>query len=385
MSGRRLIAILIGIMGIILFTIVVVVLILQSQQGPETTPPIIGEDGVSTVEPNLTATPTVDPLSRMVEVVVSLQTVQRGFQMTESELTTDMRLASEVGSNVITRIEDAIGLYARLDIYQGETLTTDSLVRDPTLIGQEEYGPSSLIPPGWEAISVPMDRLSSVGYALAPGDSVDVMLSFSLSAIDEEFQTLLANSITFFIQQETTGEEGQVEEAIPSLVVIDPYGRFEELPTGDVAMIGPSEDSQRPVPISVILQNARVIQVGTYSQPGPAQLPTPTPDPDEPTPTPDPAAVPTPTPELPNAVLVALPPQQLLFLKYAVETSADIDFALRAANDGQLYTVQNVDLAYLLTQFDIQIPPNFNYTIGGFITTTLEIQEGPEEGDGGGG
>ncbi|NIW50083.1 MAG: hypothetical protein GWN30_36510, partial [Gammaproteobacteria bacterium] len=86
---------------------------------------------------------------------------------------------------------------------------TDTLVRDPTLIGQEEFGSSSLIPPGWEAIGVPMDRLSSVGYALAPGDSVDVMLSFSLSAIDEEFQTLLANSITFFIEAPPEeGEEG---------------------------------------------------------------------------------------------------------------------------------------------------------------------------------
>jgi Flp pilus assembly protein CpaB len=226
-----------------------------------------------------------------------------------------------------------------------------------------------------------MDRLSSIGYALAPGDSVDVMLSFSLSAIDEEFQTLLANSITFFVQAQPTGEEGG-EEPIPSLVIIDPYGRFETLPTGDIAMIGPSEDSQRPVPISVILQNARVIQVGDYLATGPAQPPTPTPDPAAETPTPDPAAFPTATPELPNVVLVALPPQQLLFLKYAVETSADIDFALRAANDGQLYTVQNVDINYLLTQFDIQIPPNFNYTIGGFITTTLEIQEGSETGGG---
>jgi Flp pilus assembly protein CpaB len=315
----------------------------------------------------------------MVEVVVSLQTVQRGFQMTENELTTDMRLASEVGNKVITNLEDAIGLYARLDIYQGETLTTDTLVRDPTLLAQEDFGPASLIPPGWEAIGVPMDRLSSVGYGFAAGDSVDVMLSFSLSAIDEEFQTLLANSVTFFIQSAPSGEEGApVEETIPQLLIIDPYGRFEELPTGDIAMVGPSEPSQRPIPISVIIQNARVVQVGAYAPPPPAQPPTPTPDPNEPTPTPDPNALPTPTPELPNVVLIALPPQQLLFLKYAVETSADIDFAIRAANDGQLYTVQNVDINYLLSQFDIVIPPNFNYTIGGFITQTLEIQESEE-------
>jgi hypothetical protein len=225
-----------------------------------------------------------------------------------------------------------------------------------------------------------------VGYGLAPGDSVDVMLSFSLSAIDEEFQTLLANSITFFIQTEGGGEEGGTgEPVIPGLLIIDPYGRFEELPTGDVAMIGPSEGSQRPVPISVILQNARVIQVGTYKGDELVTAPTPTVDPNEPTPTPDPNAAPTPTPSLPDVVLVALPPQQLLFLKYAVETSADIDFAIRAANDGQLYTVQNVDIQYLLSQFDIQVPPNFNYTIGGFITTTLEIQETSDtESEGGG-
>ncbi len=380
MRGRRLIAILIGVMGIVLFAIVGIVLFLQSTGSDAPPSPVVGADGVSTVDPNFTPSPTIDPGARMVEVVVSLQTVQRGFQMTEQELTTDMRLASEVGSNVITRIEDAVGLYARLDIYQGETLTTDTLVRDPTLLAQEEFGPASLIPPGWEAIGVPMDRLASVGYGLAPGDSVDVMLSFSLSAIDEEFQTLLANSITFFIQSTGSGEEGgAVEETLPGLLIIDPYGRFEELPTGDIAMIGPSEASQRPLPISVILQNARVVQVGAYSPPQSAQPPTPTVDASEPTATPDPNAVPTPTPELPNVVLVALPPQQLLFLKYAVETSADIDFAIRAANDGQLYTVQNVDLDYLLQQFDIAVPPNFNYTIGGFITTTLEIQETEED------
>lgn len=384
MRGRRLIAILIGVMGIALFAIVGIVLLTQSTGGEDAATPVIAEDGVSTLDPAITPSPTIEPGVRMVEVVVSLQTVQRGFQMTENELTTDMRLASEVGVNVITRIEDAVGLYARLDIYQGETLTIDSLVRDPTLIGQEEFGPASLIPPGWEAIGVPMDRLSSVGYALAPGDSVDVMLSFTLSAIDEEFQTLLANSITFFI--EAPPEEGaEGAPPIPSLIIIDPYGRTEELPTGDVAIIAPSEASQRPVPISVILQNARVIQVGPFEGDAPVSAPTPTVDPNEPTPTPDPNAVPTATPQLPDVVLVALPPQQLLFLKYAVETSADIDFALRAANDGQLYTVQNVDIQYLLSQFDIIIPPNFNYTIGGFVTTTLEIQETSETEGGGGG
>jgi hypothetical protein len=70
------------------------------------------------------------------------------------------------------------------------------------------------------------------------------------------------------------GPEGLQLEG--TIFVIDPYGRFEVLGTGDSAHVAPSEDTQRPVPISVILQNARVIEVGTFSPRQPAQPPTPT-------------------------------------------------------------------------------------------------------------
>lgn len=372
MRGRRLIAIVVGVIGLLLLAVVVMLFVLDSRQPSDGGQANGSPEGAATLAPGVTPIPTIGSDARTVEVVVSLQTVQRGWLMTEAELTTDMRLASEVGPNVITNIEDAVGLYARQDIYQGETLTTDSLVRDPREIGQEQYGPSSLIPAGWVAMAVPMDRLSGVTYGLAPGDSIDVMLSFTLSAIDEEFQTLLNNSVTFYL--ESPAAEGEDGPARPSIFIIDPYGRFENLPTGDVAHIKPSETFQRPVPISVILQNARVIQVGAWTPREPAQAPTPTPDPNAPTPTPS-GVPPTPTPAAPNVLLVALPPQQQLFLKYALETSADIDFALRGVNDGQLYTVQNVDLNYLLQQFNIVIPPNYDFTAGGLVTTTLEIEE----------
>ena len=53
MRGRRLIAILIGVMGIVLFAIVGIVLLLQSN-GSNDPGPVIGADGVSTVDPNVT-------------------------------------------------------------------------------------------------------------------------------------------------------------------------------------------------------------------------------------------------------------------------------------------------------------------------------------------
>ena len=72
---------------------------------------------------------------------------------------------------------------------------------------------------------------------------------------------------------------------------------------------------------------------------------------------------------------MALNPQQQLFLKYAVETTADIDFALRGAGDLQIYTTEQVDISYLLGQFGIDVPPNAIYSIGGLTDTSAEPEE----------
>jgi hypothetical protein len=63
---------------------------------------------------------------------------------------------------------------------------------------------------------------------------------------------------------------------------------------------------------------------------------------------------------------VALSPQQQLFLKYAHEVGADIDFAIRGVNDGQLYTVEQVDLNYLIERFNIDVPPNIGFSVDQF-------------------
>lgn len=382
MSGRRLIAVIVGVVGLLLLVAIAYLLITSDEDTVGETVDKTVDDVVEVVEdvtqpeevlpegtPGVTPTPTIPPedVMNMVEVVVAWNTVPRGFQMTEAELAIDERLASEVGSNVITNIDDAIGLFARREIYQGETLTSDSLVRDPTLIGIENYGPSSLVPPGWVALAVPLDRLSSVAYGLSPGDTVDVMLSFTLNAIDEQFQTLLFNSASFYLPG---GDENE-----SSFLVIDPYGRFEQIATGDVAHVKPAESTERPIPLSVILQGARVVQVGPWLPTVPVPPPTPTAVPDAPTPTPGGGPAATPTPPPPNVLLVALPPQQQLFLKYALEVNADIDFALRGLNDPQLYAVEEIDFDYLFQQFDITIPPNAEFTIGGVGVTSLESEE----------
>lgn len=373
--GRRTVLILILVVSFIALS-AIAILYIRSQSAPiaTDTQPLDGEAAQPGVEGEPAAGQpfVVEPLTDTVEVVVSLQTVERGWQMTAAELVTDTRYIDEVSDNVITNIEDAIGLYARTKIFQGETLTKDALVQDPALIGQTEYGPSSLIPPGYVAVAVPMDRLSGVAYALNEGDYIDIMMTFYFFQIDEQFQTYLENAAVFYLEDTVTTEGEATEDgATPEpqqtdIFVLWPYGRFEELPTGDTVHVYGSE-YQRPIPISMILQNARVIQVGNYAPPEPIEPSTPTPEPiaeGEPTPTPQPGGpiAPTATP-YPDVLVVALSPQQQLFLKYAIESPVNIDFALRGANDNQLYTVQNVDVNFLLERFNIEVPPGFNYSV----------------------
>ncbi|MDJ0753832.1 MAG: hypothetical protein QNJ45_09960 [Ardenticatenaceae bacterium] len=320
---------------------------------------------------------TVDlELDELVEVVVSLQTVPRGFQMSETELSTELRLAADVNDNMVRSIDEAVGLFARTDIYQGETLTYDSLVRDLTLDGQLDYGPSSLIPPGYLAMSVPLDRLGSVAYGIEGGDFVDILVTFILFPVDEQFQSRLPNDATFFLENITDGPAESSEEGGSSdpsdisseLYTLSPYGRFETLADGSIVHVSPAESTQRGVHVSFVIQNAKVIQVGPFEPPLPPQLPTATPTPDpnaesgEFSETPEESLQPTPIPPA-DVVVVALPPQQQLVLKYAVETNSIIDYALRGVNDGELYAVDNVTFDYIVDRFNVEIPPDFAYIV----------------------
>ena len=376
--GRRTVAILFLVGGLLL--LVVVLFFLLQGGGPGDATPEVAEGtpapGETTAEE---APPTATP--DLIEVVVSLQTVPRGWQMTSGELATDLRPIEQVGENVITNIDEAVGKYARTDLFQGQTLTTDSLVGDPTLAGVEEYGPSSLIPEGFVAQAVPMNRLSSVAYGFAAGDTVDVMITFYISRIDEEFKSLLENSGVFTIETVTEGEEGEAEIE-RTILVIDPLGRFETLPNGDLALISPSE-TQRPIRVSFVLQAARVVQVGPWEPEEPVGVPTVTPTPDvEATPTPDTGTVPTPTPRPPDVVLLAMTPQQQLVLKYAIEETADIDFALRPPNDTQIYNVDTIDLASFLQRFGIDPPIDYGFTTNPVLVTVTPTAPAPatEEG-----
>jgi len=401
MKGRTILIVLIivlllGSLGIFLF--------LNSQSvDSETSAPADGatiNEGDGNGDGNIGVAEPATPLPPMVGVVVSNQSFPRGYYITEADInpqsdqlpniTVEQRLAASIGDNVVTSLTDVVGMFARSDIYQGQTFTIDMLADDPRIAGTEKYGPSSLIPQGQVAAALPFDRLSGVAYGLGAGDYIDIMLTFNFYQIDEEFQTYLQNDAVFYLQENvtTTSEDGSEEqtEARPDILVISPYGRFEEIPTGDVAHVYPSEN-QRPIVVSMIIQNAKVIQVGDWSPREAAQIATPTPTPlpeGEPTVTPDYAAQGevTPIAKPPDVILLSLSPQQQLLLKYAVESYADIDYALRQPNNGQLYTIDAVDLDYMLQRFNIELPSTYNYSIDSPLPTPVPPEDSTDTSTG---
>lgn len=373
---------------------------------PEPTATVVLVEGEPTEVPIVTVA--AEENVEFIEVVVSNNTIPRGFQLTENELQTEIRLAAQVSPNMITNIEDAVGKFTRKSVFQGETLTIESLVSDLREVGREDFGPSSLIPPGFVAMSVPFSRNRGVGSAVEAGDSVDILISFLLLPVDEQFQTRLHNNAVIYLTQEieSTDDEGNtVVETVQVPFLIEPQGRYEELPTGDLANIAPSEQDARGQHVSFVIQNARVIQLGEWVPPLPPILPTPTLSPEEQAELdangeqPQEAEVSLSdiaieiqeeinrrsNPFYADSILIALPPQQQVFLKYAVETNSLIDFALRGEGDGQLYAVENVSLEYVLDRFNIDIPPNFTYIVDtdnstfAPIATVVPTPEGGEE------
>jgi hypothetical protein len=109
---------------------------------------------------------------------------------------------------------------------------------------------------------------------------------------------------------------------------------------------------------------------------------TPTPDPAA-TPTPEAGVVPTPTPLPPDVIVLAMTPQQQLVMKYAVESAANIDYALRGPDDGQVYAVDNIDLDYFLSRFGFEPPIDYGYTVSPVFATVTPAAPVPTENTGG--
>jgi Flp pilus assembly protein CpaB len=247
-----------------------------------------------TPEPGITITPlpTTPPTA---DILVAVQQLPRGFKIPPGAVDVREWPVPSIPTNAIIVPagtdpqliiqQEVIGKIARSDIAIEQPILTTLLVPDLDQIAEAGSDAAAVLPQGLVAISVPINRLSGVAYAIQDGDRVDVIVSFVVVDVDEEFQTILPNQV-FPLFYGAAGEglgrstaSVEVEEGAPLL------GRIDTIPPGDLANVVPSEP-QRPRLVSQrVIENAFVVHVGDFplggrfiaitNTPTPTPLPTP--------------------------------------------------------------------------------------------------------------
>ncbi len=350
---------------IILAAIVVVVVLptLQNNQAPVRTES--GTPGaVVSQQQNL---PTPTPLS-FVNVVIAVQNLPRGFRIPSNAV--DLRPWPEESApfNGITNLEDVIGKIARTEIFQEQPILTSMVTDDYQSLADVGSQAAAVLPSGLIAVSIPINRLTSVSYAIQDGDHVDVILSMLFVDVDDVFQTIAPNLITLF---QFTEEGIQTSETLE--------GRPDSTSLG-AAIISPSERQRPRLVTQRTVQDALVLHVGDFPINADflGQPPTPTPVPDADEETADGTPVASPTPSLPTVVTLGVTPQDAVVLVWAIEAKLPITLGLRSAADTTRTTTQAVTLDYIMANFDINPPGKRQYTIEPAIRSVRQLLQEEE-------
>lgn len=300
--------------------------------------------------------PTPIPSTSLAKIVVLAQPVTRGTVLTPEVLATvNYPQAELVEGLFILNTEEVIGKHTRFDLAAGTPLT-------PSLLSDKPVGSFAAIqiPKNMVAISFPVNKFSSVAYALQPGDHVNILGSVLLIDIDANFQTRLPNKVGEVSTASGTGPEGaQVATSLTVRVEGGVQGRAELDPSINQGIYVLPSEVQRPRLVSqTLVQDAMVLWVGEY--------PAGNVDVTQPTPTPAPAAegqAAQPAPTRPDIITVVVTPQDAVTLNYLLLAGANLNLVMRSAGDEDRNPTEAVTLQYILDQYNMPFPAKLPYSL----------------------
>jgi Flp pilus assembly protein CpaB len=280
------------------------------------------------------------------EVIVALQPIPRGSEFVQGSIGRRAWPRDNVPPEAVADEAETIGKVAKTEIVQGQVIVRGMLTsRDA---GDDA---SFRIPPGRVAVAYAFNRQTSVAYAIRPDDFVDIIVTAFFVDVDEEFQTTLPNKIRFFfpeLNSETLEPTGffTLSDSIDE-------GRFGVASEDIPAIVFPRENQIPRRVAQLTVQGAKVIRVGPWL--------------DEPPPAPvegaDPEAPP-PPPPLPDIATLAVTPQDALVLLWLRQNGIYSEMALRAAGEENAdHLTEAVTLQYMLTRFNIAVPPKIEFVM----------------------
>ncbi len=329
--GRTLI-----LFGAVLVLAVIAIFLFAIGQPPPTPTPVEGG----------TATPT--PVARTVQIVIAAQNIPRGRPISEDAVYLGDWPEENLPPGVFTNLEDVLNLIARTDILFNQPIIDVMLTNDRGQLVSRGSEASLLIPNDRRAVALPIDQLASVGYAIRPGDHVDVLASFWLVDVNRDGQYA-----AYFFNRDLADE-------------LIAAGLNDPISTGVERAIALSAGVPFPrLSSQLVLQDVEVLSVGNWRDPTPVPPFTPgVPVEVLPTETPVPAGTPAGTlPPPPDVVLLIVTPQQALLLQWLRESDAILDLALRGATDRAPADTSTITLQYLFENFNVTVPPKLDFAI----------------------
>jgi pilus assembly protein CpaB len=313
--------------------------------------------------PTVVATPT--PID-MVNVIVITQRVPRGNVLDETVVGMIPIPRDLVIQGYYTDVAEVVGRRARVDLDANMIVTSGMLVDTTGMISESGSDAAIFIPRGMVAVSIPINKLSSVSYAPQAGDHVNVIASMMFVDLDTEYQTILPNEAATVIGAGTSPEEGGPSTLTASIREgSNSQGRTELDPLLEQSFYIVPSERQRPRLVSQnLLQDAIVLGVGSFPlrDEEPEAEPTDEVDqqPVEEVPTPEgqeksPKIVP------PTVVTLVVTPQDAVTLNYLMFSGANLTLALRPTGDDTRVETEAATLDFLLTQYNIPVPVKLPY------------------------
>lgn len=293
--------------------------------------------------------PTPIPEIPTTQIVVAAQDIPRGTIIGDDALTLGKWPDDSLPPLDLTILkpEEVLGKRARTDILRGQPVLQSMITADLQQLAAIGAEASLFIPPGKRAVSFPIDRMSSVGYAMGSGDRVDMLITFSVIDVNQEGQYPIVPFNRDLVDELIAA--GIPAESAASQVLADIKN----------AQIEPRLVSQ------LTLQNIEILHVGEWPAQGLYHRPTPTLNPEQQAaqPPPVPGGTPTLPPPRPSMLILLVDPQQALILEWLKESGVLIRLALRGAADSAPVSTDAVSYQYILTNFNITIPPKVNTII----------------------
>jgi len=338
------------------------------------TPPIGEQPESTTTEPGLPP-PTATPATRYVDVVVASRSLPVGTVLRPELLHLETRPDSNIalqGGYVFTDINEVVGRIVKTEVTEGQAILTPMLALSPTDLASFGSDLALYVDQGKVAIAFPINRYSGAAYAMRPGDNVDVLMSLPIVALDPEFNTKLPN-VTERVDDLALAEgrsflfppalEGRLE-------LIDPIELVGEVsgPLSDQSDSKSTQVQRRATQLTI--QQATVLWVGTWRDPrelarqaeaaaAAAELAAANSEVPIPTPTPLPERL----DAIPDVIILSMPAQDALALKWSLERGINISLALRSPGDTTVFSTVTVSLPQMVEQGALRIPERSDFGI----------------------